>query len=188
MGPQRPHSDLLYKTVILPRIMYAAPIWKHKNISDLNKFQNNIIRSVFRHCLSPPIAASEVLPGIPPLDLYGDSLDIKFLIKVTLQSDIVSTAHAEALPVESTAHDLQCSLNRYPKYFNINDDACFYTNEMVAESINNAESTLALSYEYLLLETFFCTTFWLYNLSLDKRPPLGSYNDMPTSLWQFFKI
>ena len=102
----------IYKTVIQPQIMYAAPIWRHKKISDLNKFQNNIIRLIFRHCLSPPIAASEVLLGIPPLDLYGDSLDIKFLIKVTLQSDLVSTAHAEALRVKSTAHNLQCSLNR----------------------------------------------------------------------------
>ena len=116
--------------------MYAAPIWRHKNISELNKFQDNIIRSIFRHCLSPPIAASEVLLGSPPLDLYGDSLDIKFQIKVTLQSDLVSTAHAEALRVKSTAHNLQCSLNRYPKYFNINNDACFYNNKMVAEFIN----------------------------------------------------
>ena len=104
---------LLYKTVILPQIMYAAPIWRHKNISDLNKFQNNIIRSIFRHSLSPPIAASEVPLGIPRLDLYGDSLDIKFLIKVTLQSDLVSTAHVEAIRVKSTAHNLQSSLNRY---------------------------------------------------------------------------
>ena len=41
---------LLYKTVILPQVMYVAPIWRHKNISDLKKFQNNIIRSIFRHC------------------------------------------------------------------------------------------------------------------------------------------
>ena len=114
--------------------MYAAPIWRHKSFSDLNKIQNNIIRSLFRHCLSPP--ASEVLLGIPPLDLYGDSLDIKFLIKVTLQPDLVSTAHAEALRVESTVQNLQCSLNRYRKYFNFNNDACFYTNEMVADFIN----------------------------------------------------
>ena len=63
--------------------------------------------------LSPPIAASEVLLGISPLDLYGDSLDIKFLMKVTLQSDLGSAAHAEALRVKSTAHNLQSALNRY---------------------------------------------------------------------------
>ena len=63
-GLSIPTLILLYKTVIQPQIMYAAPIWSRKNIPDLNKFQNNIIRSIFRHCLSPPIAASEVLLGI----------------------------------------------------------------------------------------------------------------------------
>ena len=42
---------------------------------------------------------------------------------------------------------------------------------MVAEFINIVESTLALSYEYLLLETFSCTTLWLYIQSLGERPP-----------------
>ena len=59
-----PTLILLYKTVILAQKMYAAPMWNHKLISDLNKFQNNIIRSIFRHCLSPPFAASNVLLGI----------------------------------------------------------------------------------------------------------------------------
>ena len=116
--------------------MYAAPIWRHKNISDLDKFQNNIIRSKFRPCLLPPFAASEVLLGVPPLNLYGHLLDIKFLFKLTLQSDPVSTAHAEALLVKSTAHNLRCSLNRYPNHSNFNIDACFHTYEMVAELLN----------------------------------------------------
>ena len=75
-GLSIPTVILLYKTVILPQTKYAAPIWRHKNISDLKRFQNNKLPSIFRHCISPPIAASEVLLGIPPLDLYGDSLDI----------------------------------------------------------------------------------------------------------------
>ena len=89
-----------------------------------------------RTLLTQAIDASEVLLGIPPLDLYGDSFDIKFLIKVTLQPDLVSTGQAEALRVKSTAHNLQCSLKRYLKYFPINNDACFYNNEMIAEYIN----------------------------------------------------
>ena len=44
---------LLYKTVILTQIMYTA-----ENISDLNKFQNNMIRLIFRPCISPLIADS----------------------------------------------------------------------------------------------------------------------------------
>ena len=135
-GRSIPTLILLCKTVILLQIINAAPIWRHKNQSDFYKFQNNISRSIFRHCLAPPIAPSEVQLGIPPLDLYGDSLDIKFLIKITIQSDLVSTAQAEALRVKSTAHNLQCSLNRNLKYFNNNNDACFYNNEMVAEFIN----------------------------------------------------
>ena len=116
--------------------MYVAPIWRPKKISELEKFQNNEIRLIFSHCLSPTIAASEVLLDIPPLNLYDDSLDIKFLMKVTLQYDFVSTYHAETLRVKSTAHNFQCSLNRYLRYFNIDKDACFYNNEMVAEFIN----------------------------------------------------
>ena len=68
--------------------------------------------------------------------MIGDLLESRFLIKVTLQSDLVSTTHAEALRIKSTAHNLQCSLNRYLKYFNIKNDAFSYNNEMVAEFIN----------------------------------------------------
>ena len=95
-----------------------------------------MIRLNFRHRLSPPFAASDVLLGIPSLDLYADPLVIKFLIKVILHSGLVSTDHADTLRVKSTAHNLQCSLNRYLKYFNIIKEACFHNSEMVAELMN----------------------------------------------------
>ena len=49
-GLSIPTLILLYKTEVLPQIIYAAPFCRHENISDLNMFQNNIIRSITSYC------------------------------------------------------------------------------------------------------------------------------------------
>ena len=71
----------LYRSVIQPQVLYGAPIWAQKNIKTLQLFQNNILRSIFKNCLSPPISTAEALSGIPPIDLFCQSLAVKFLIK-----------------------------------------------------------------------------------------------------------
>ena len=71
----------LYRSVIQPQVLYGAPIWAQKNIKSLQLFQNNILRLIFKNCLSPPISTAEALTGIPPIDLFCQSLAVKFLFK-----------------------------------------------------------------------------------------------------------
>ena len=49
----------LYKTNILPQLFYGAPIWYHKNVEELQTFQNSVIRFVFNHGPSPSIHSSK---------------------------------------------------------------------------------------------------------------------------------
>ena len=42
-----PTLALLYKTIILPSLFYAAPIWLEKNLKYVTTVQNNFIRTVF---------------------------------------------------------------------------------------------------------------------------------------------
>ena len=71
----------LYRSVIQPQVLYGAPIWAQKNIKSLQLFQNNILRLIFKNCLSPPISTAEALSGIPPIDLFCQSLAVKVLFK-----------------------------------------------------------------------------------------------------------
>ena len=46
------------------------------------RVQNHIIKSIFRQSFTPTISIRETLLGQPPLDIYNDAIEIKFVIKV----------------------------------------------------------------------------------------------------------
>ena len=52
-----------------------------RNYASLQIVQNRIIGSIMKHSMSSKITAIEVLMGIPPIDFYCSSIEIKFLIK-----------------------------------------------------------------------------------------------------------
>ena len=85
---------LLYKTIIVPQLLYASAIWFEKNINTALRVQNHCIRTIFRHSFSPTISTCETLLGIPPIDLYNDAIEVKFVIKVIKAKDLVSNTHA----------------------------------------------------------------------------------------------
>ena len=78
-GLSIPTQVFLYKTIFRPQLLYAEPIWAQRNYASLQIVQNRIIRSIMKHSMSPKITAIEVLMGIPPIDIYCSSIDIKFL-------------------------------------------------------------------------------------------------------------
>ena len=81
---------LLYKTIIVPQLLYASAIWFGKNRNTVLRVQNYCIRTIFRHSFSPTTSTCETLLGIPPIDLYNEAIEVKFVIKVIKAKDLVS--------------------------------------------------------------------------------------------------
>ena len=84
----------LYKTIIVPQLLFASAIWFEKNRSTVLRIQNQCIRTTFRHSFSPTISTCETLLGIPPIHLYNDVIEGKFVIKVIKAKDLVSNTHS----------------------------------------------------------------------------------------------
>ena len=76
---------MLYKTIIIPQLMYASPIWFEQNKTIGVKIQQHFIRSVFRRSHTPNSSSCEVLLGLPPLDFYNDRIEIKLFIKDAME-------------------------------------------------------------------------------------------------------
>ena len=88
-----PTLVLLNKTTILPSLFYAAPIWLEKNLKYVTAVQNNFIRTVFRHEFLPNIDSCQVLLGTPTLDLLSTAINVKFLLKLKLEDDLLQCTH-----------------------------------------------------------------------------------------------
>ena len=96
-GLSIPTQAYLYKTIIRPQLLYAEPTWAQRNYANLQIVQNRIIRSIMKHSMSPKITAIEVLMGIPPIDIYCSSIEIKLLIKAVNKDDLVTATHVKTL-------------------------------------------------------------------------------------------
>ena len=67
----------LYRPDIQPQNPYRVPIWAQK-ITLQQIFQNNSLRAIFKNRLSPHISTAEVLTGIPPTELFCQSLAVLY--------------------------------------------------------------------------------------------------------------
>ena len=66
--------------------------------------------------MSPKITAIEVLMGIPPIDSYCSSIEIKFLIKSVNKDDLVTATHVKTLTRPSSLSSLLLSkLRRFER-------------------------------------------------------------------------
>ena len=88
-----PTMILLYKTTILPLLLYASPIWFERNRCSMQRAQNNFIKTVFNRSYSPNIESCRMLLGVPHIDILSMSINIKFLIKVKFANDLLTAAH-----------------------------------------------------------------------------------------------
>ena len=115
-----PALVLLYKTTILPSVFYAAPVWLEKNLKYVTAVQNNFIRTVFRYGFSPNIVSCQILLGTPPLDLSSTAINVKFLLKLKLEEDILHWTHdaSSTLP-DSVANLLESHATRSGKFLRI---------------------------------------------------------------------
>ena len=122
----------LYRTIIVPQALYGAPLWYHKNTHQLRRLQNNVMRKIFKHGPSPTFQACEALTGLPPIDVYCESISIKFAIKIRHNDDLIRDTHLKSISKpRSRANSLELSLKRYSRFMN-KETILEYTNGQIA--------------------------------------------------------
>ena len=115
-----PTLVLLFKITSVSSLFYAAPIWLEKNLKYVTPVQNNFIRTVFRHGFLPNIDSCQVLLGTPPLDLLSTAINIKFLLKLKLEDDLLHWTHdASSSFPDSVANLLESHVTRFGKFLRI---------------------------------------------------------------------
>ena len=86
-GLSRNTLVLLYKTFILPTLLYCTPVWANPNIKKLESFQSFVNRDTLKTRYYPNSMATEVLLGIPPIDFVVQYISVSFLTKVLQYPD-----------------------------------------------------------------------------------------------------
>ena len=91
---------------------------------------SDAFRKMFKHGLS--IEACEALTGVPPIDIYCESLAVKFAIKIRQNDDLVRDTHLKSISKSrSRAKSLESSLKRYSRFMN-EETILEYTNDQIA--------------------------------------------------------
>ena len=71
------------------------------------------MRKSFKHGPSPAIQACEALTGLPPIDIYCESIAIKFTIRIRQNDDLIRDTHLKKTSkARSRAKSLESSLRR----------------------------------------------------------------------------
>lgn len=91
--------SVLFKTVVLTKLLYASPIWLDRNIDAFRDFMARARLRITGAQYHPSKALSEVILGIPPLELMHEQVIIKFVMKCLYQGDNVA---GKILQVEAT--------------------------------------------------------------------------------------
>ena len=152
----------LYLSVMQPQVLHGAPIWAQKNIKPLQLFQNNFPRSIFKTCLSPPISTAEALTGMPPIDLFCESLVFKFFFKTKQKNDVIQAAHNQAI---TQNHSNSCVLESFRRrYCKVTNTSEFFH---TPESISAYPNTLWLNGWKSPLADAFLKTF------IHSKPAVG---------------
>ena len=78
---------LLFKTAVLTKLMYGAPVWLHGNMDTFKSFTSKALLKISGSQFYSSNAVLEVALGIPPLQLNLDVMTIKFIMKGLNQDD-----------------------------------------------------------------------------------------------------
>ena len=77
--------------------MYVGPLWYHKNTHELRRLQNIVMTKTFKHGPSASFEACEVLTRLPTIDIYCESIAIKFTIEFRHNYDLVQDTHLKSI-------------------------------------------------------------------------------------------
>ena len=95
------------------------------------------MRKIFKHGPSPSIETCEALTGVPPIDIYCESIAVKFAIKIRQNDDLVRDTHLKSISKSrSRANSLESSLRRYSRFMN-KETILEYTNDQIAGFTTN---------------------------------------------------
>ena len=95
------------------------------------------MRKIFKHGPSPSIEACEGLTGVPPIDIYCESIAVKFAIKIRQNDDLVRDTHLKLISKSrSRANSLESCLKRYSRFMN-KETILEYTNDQIAGFITD---------------------------------------------------
>ena len=112
---------LLFKTAVLTRLLYAAPIWLKDNIAIFKDFIYKALFKISGSQCYPPLQLLHVLFGIPPLSISLDMMTTKFLMKGLLQDNDM---RALILQIEETPqHPYYAQINSVRRFLVFQDSA-----------------------------------------------------------------
>ena len=77
---------MLFKSVVLTKLLYAAPIWLKENLDTYKDFYSRVLLKISGATHHPPKDITSVALNIPPLEISYQMVTIKFIIKA-LTSD-----------------------------------------------------------------------------------------------------
>ncbi|KAL5262235.1 hypothetical protein ACHWQZ_G007826 [Mnemiopsis leidyi] len=82
--------SILFKTVVLSKLLYASPVWLSNNIDVFKDFMSKALLRITGAQFHPTKYLKEILVGIPPLKLVHEQIVIKFILKCLFQGDNVA--------------------------------------------------------------------------------------------------
>ena len=95
------------------------------------------MRKIFKHGPSASIEACEALTGLQPIDIYCESIAVKFAIKIRQNDDLVRDTHLKSVSKPRLrANSLESSLTRYSRFMN-KETILEYTNDQIAGFITD---------------------------------------------------
>lgn len=94
---------LLWKTMILTKLMYAAPIWLWSNMDTYKSMWNDGIMKMTGAMLNPNRTLAELTLQLPPLEILLEMQTVKFLCKVLSSEDNLTST---LLQVEGSLHSI----------------------------------------------------------------------------------
>ena len=82
--------SLLFKTVILTKILYASPVWLNDNLDIFKRFMSKSLLRITGAQFYPSNELSRLITGIPSLNHLHIRVVIKFILKCLSQADGIS--------------------------------------------------------------------------------------------------
>ena len=112
---------LLFKSTIITKLMYAAPLWLWKNLCKYASFWSNAIMKISGAMLNPHRMLTEVALHLPPLEVQLEIQTAKFLCKVfTRKDEMTSTLLQIDGSLQKEFHQQLLSLKKYILWSNPN--------------------------------------------------------------------
>ena len=91
--------SILFKCIVLTKLLYAAPVWLDKHLDIFKDFFARARLKLAGSEFHLPRAAASMLINMPPLDIMVNTCTVKFILKCLTSADVMNGL---VLQVEST--------------------------------------------------------------------------------------